>query len=475
MAGGARAWLSHRFGIGPIWQKVLARRVPKVSWYRGDGTALVTLLAVQVVTGVALALHYAPTPDTAYVSVRAIGEEVLLGAFVRALHYWSAGLMVVLTVVHLLRQVLIGGYKAPREGTWLVGVALLVLVVVMSFTGYALRWDERAIHGIRVALHSFGHVPLIGDELVVLVQGGERPGVRLLTRLYAAHVVLVPLTLLALTAYHVYLVVLRGVTTEGEQRRPVRTAREQEAIYHAEKESDEAGEVFFPDQVVKVGALALGVLLVAAGLSLVLGPAPLMAHADLVSPSFPTEEWWFAWYSALVALLPPAVAPVFEWSFPVAVVLFLALLPFVDRSPRRGFRSRPLATASVIVVSLALLGLSSLRHRSPWTGWPRPEPPPVPAGVALAPQAEEGRQLFAEYGCNSCHPVAGHGPKVAVDLARLEGRLSRQEYRAFVLEPPPEVPMPAFRGRIADRELDRLVDYLLAASQFPRNEFPRED
>jgi ubiquinol-cytochrome c reductase cytochrome b subunit len=466
----ARAWLAHRFGLAEIHGAVLDRRVPKVSWYRGDGTTLLVLLGVQVVTGMALALAYSPTPDTAYASVRAIGEQQLFGAFVRALHYWSAGMMVIMLVVHLLRQILLGGYKAPREGTWLVGVGLLVAVLVMSFTGYALRWDERALYGMRVVLHTVYRVPWIGEALVVFVQGGEEPGTRMLTRLYATHVVIVPLALLAMTALHVFLVVVRGVTSHGETRQPVRSAEEQEEIYRREAASPAAGEVFFPDQVVKVGAMAMAVLLLAVALAVVRGPAPLMPHADLVDASFPYEEWWFAWYSALVALLPPAIAPAFEIAFPVVAVGLLLLLPFLDRSPRRGARNRPLAAAFVVVVSLSLLGLSSLRRASPWTGWPVAEPPPVPAGVRLPPQAEQGRQVFAAFGCTSCHAVAGHGPSVAVDLARLPGRLSRQQYRAFILEPPPEVPMPAFRGRIAGEELDRLVDYLLAASQFPRQD-----
>lgn len=88
--------------------------------------------------------------------------------------------------------------------------------------------------------------------------------------------------------------------------------------------------------------------------------------------------------------------------------------------------------------------------------------------MILSPEAEAGRLLFARFGCNSCHAVGGWGREVAVDLARVEPLLSRQEYREYILRPPPDVAMPPYAGRITDEEMDSLLDYVHAAQTFPR-------
>jgi ubiquinol-cytochrome c reductase cytochrome b subunit len=464
----ARCWAVDRFGIGPIREAAFDRRVPKSPWYYGDGASLTMLLGVLVVTGIVMTLTYSPTPDTAYQSVQHITDRQTLGWFIRALHYWSAGLMVVMLFFHLFRQILVAGYKYPREATWIFGALLFHAVIAMSFTGYLLRWDERSLHAIRVMLHMFSRVPWVGDDLVVLVQGGDEPGALLLTRIYAVHVIILPLVIAAMTSYHLYLVIHHGITSKGEKEQLIHTPEQQKAIYKKEAHSEERGETFYPDTMAQSGIMSYVVFAIVLLLALLAGPAQLYDEANLVQLSFPAEEWWFWWYSALIALLPEWLAPPFVVFFPLLLLLAMLALPFVDRSPKRGMRKRPLAVAFVIVCVIALVGLSSLRLRSPWTGWPDAEPPPVPTGTILSPAAEEGRHLFARYGCNNCHAVGGVGRTVAVDLARVGPRLSRQEYRAYILRPPAGIAMPAYEGRIRDEEMESLLDYIHAALNFPR-------
>ena len=182
-------WFIDRFGLREFRDQVLYRRVPKDPWYQGDGEAMLVLFGIQLLTGIVLALSYTPSVLEAYNSVRHITEEQRLGWFVRGLHYWSGGLWVFILFCHLMRQVATGGYKKPREGTWLTGVVLLFLVIAMSFIGYVLRWDERAIYALRVALSIFNEVPWIGQDLVLIIQGGAEISSLTLTRLYAMHVV----------------------------------------------------------------------------------------------------------------------------------------------------------------------------------------------------------------------------------------------------------------------------------------------
>ncbi|CAN5127115.1 hypothetical protein BH20VER2_BH20VER2_15570 [soil metagenome] len=464
----AREWVADRFGLKPIRAQVLERRVPKTPWYFGDGATLTLLFAVQIVTGMALSLTYSPTPDTAYESIQFITEQQTLGWFLRALHFWAAGIMVVMLFFHLFRQILLGGYKFPREGTWLFGVGLFFLVLVISFLGYLLRWDERALAAIQVMLTMFQHVPVIGEALVLLVQGGSEPGALTLTRIYSMHVIVLPALITMLIGGHLYLVIFHGVTSRRERKEPVPDVEEQRRLYKEQAHSEKEGEDFHPETTAKSGVMAMVVLAIVVALALIAGPAALLPEASRTDVSFHVEEWWFAWYSALIALLPPAIAPWFVVFFPLVVFVILVALPFVDRGPFRGIRKRPLALFAVAALVISLVALSALRQRSPWTGWPLEEPPPVPAGVELAPTAEQGRLLAGKYGCTSCHAFAGYGRQVAVDLARTPTPLSREHMRGYILQPPEGIAMPPYRGRLSDEELDQLLDFLLAVQMFPR-------
>lgn len=470
-----REWVADRFAWRPIRKNALDRRVAKGAWYYGDGATLMLLLGVLVATGLVMVLTYSPTPEAAHESIRHITNRQTLGWFVRGLHYWCAGLMVVMLFFHLFREILVGGYKAPRQGTWLIGVFLFFAVLAMAYTGYLLRWDERAVYGIKVGLHMFQRVPVIGDGLVRFVQGGAELGPQTLTRIYAVHVMLVPLTLLLLLGYHLYLVMYHGITSPTERERPVQSAEEQKKIYKADANSEERGETFYPQTAAKSGLMAVIVFGIAVALTWSIGPQRIATEANLVQDSFPSEEWWFWWYSALIALLPRTVAPAFVVVFPIAVFLFLLFLPALDRSPRRGIRNRPVAAICVALCVLGLLYLTDLRRKSPWTGWPQPEPPLVPERVELTDDVEQGRILFAVHGCNTCHPIAGYGPRVGTDFAVRRGAWSRAEIRAYILNPPAGVPMPSYAGRLYGEELDRVVEFVHTAQTFPRERRARDE
>lgn len=464
-------WIFDRFGLKPIWDQVLDRPVPRNPWYHGDGMALMVLLSILVVTGVLLTLDYCPAIDEAYQSVEYITHQQTLGWFVRGLHYWSAGLMVVMLFLHFCRQILQGGYKSPREATWLVGVLLLFIVLTTSLLGYILRWDERGFYALRVALSAFRRTPFIGDDLVLLVQGGEEITSLTLSRIFSMHAVVVPLLLLLLVGYHLYLVILHGTFMKIERVEPIETVEEQRELYKQHAEDPLKGEVFFPTAVIKISPWSIVVLTLAVGLTLTMGPRELMAPANQTSASHASEEWWFAWYSGLVALLPPAAAPTFQWLFPVALFFVLILLPFLDRSPHRGWRNRPVATTLVVVLVLAILGLSWLRYQSPWTGRPDAEIPSVPRGVVLAADAEDGRLLFGDHGCTNCHAVAGSGgAQVGTDLARMRHLYSQTELRHYILHPPAGVAMPSYAGRLREDDLERVVAFVLVAQTFRRNQ-----
>lgn len=333
-----RRWLDQRFGFGPIYRGFLDRRVPRTAWYHGDGMALLTLLTVLFVTGPVLALSYCPSLPEANASVRYITEGQFLGWFVRGLHYWAAGLFVAMVGFHLFRQILVGGYKFPREGNWLIGVVMLFLILPLSVIGYTLRWDADGLYGLKVALHMFSRVPVIGDELVVLVQGGTELTSRTLTRLYG---VLGPLILLALVTYHLYLIVTVGVTSPVEERQSVHSVEEQQRLYHESAADPQQGETFFPETIGRLSGLAGVMFVLALGLAAFVGPPEAAPAGDLHAATHPAEEWWLSWFSGMVALLPPSVAPWF-------VVVLIPRSPATP--PRDGpAMSRTLAALSPLI------------------------------------------------------------------------------------------------------------------------------
>src|SRR5579885_1636433 len=329
-------WLDERLGISRVILPVIEHPVPRgVDWWYVFGSATLVAFIFQIITGVALAMAYVPAPISAYDSLTFITNVAVLGSLIRGIHYWGASAMVILIFVHLAHELLAGSYKFPRELNWLTGVFLLFLTLGMAFTGQLLRWDQNAYWAVVVAAEQAGRTPLIGNWLTQLVIAGQTVGGATLTRFYATHVFLIPALMFLLLGIHLYLVVHLGISEPPKAGQPVDPATYMER-YH--KLLEEEGEPFFPDAVWKdvVFALAVGVVVVA--LAIFVGPAKLGALADpTIIQADPRPDWYFLWYFALLALIPPSVENVFIIGFPALVAILMIVLPFVankgERSP----------------------------------------------------------------------------------------------------------------------------------------------
>ena len=135
MIGKAYAWLDERVGVGQIDATLVSRNVPKGNWFYTLGFASLFVFILMAVTGMFLAVYYAPTPDHAYNSVKYLTETVTFGKFVRGIHHYGASAMVILGGLAHARTFFFGAYKYPRELTWLSGVALLGVTIGLGFTG----------------------------------------------------------------------------------------------------------------------------------------------------------------------------------------------------------------------------------------------------------------------------------------------------------------------------------------------------
>lgn len=207
-------WVDERTSLSGAVRWMMFRKVPKgTNWFYTLGSATMFAFLNQAVTGVFLAMFYRPdVSGGAYESIRYVTNDVFLGAFVRGMHKWGASVMVVLVFLHMGRTFFFGAYKYPRELNWVIGVVLLILTMVMSFTGYLLPFDERAYWATIVGVNINGTGPLIGPYLSDFLRAGPEFGATTLSRFYAIHMLLVPGLIAALIGAHLYLVAKLGTT-----------------------------------------------------------------------------------------------------------------------------------------------------------------------------------------------------------------------------------------------------------------------
>jgi menaquinol-cytochrome c reductase cytochrome b subunit len=207
-------WIEYRSGLVGATKGFLFRKVPgDISWAHTLGSATLTAFLVQAVTGVILAMYYKPHPDTAYESIQYITNEVTLGWLVRGMHRWGASVFIILMFFHMARVFIFGAYKYPRELNWIVGVLLLVLGMMMGFTGYLLPWDQTAYWATVVGVNLQGTGPFLGPFIVPVLQGGVEIGPDALARFYALHMLVMPGAVAALIILHLWMVVRLGVSS----------------------------------------------------------------------------------------------------------------------------------------------------------------------------------------------------------------------------------------------------------------------
>src|SRR6201996_4598647 len=306
--------LDHRTGLHSGLRKFLYEEIPASSgWHQVFGSVALFLILIQFFTGAMLAFNYAPTPPDAYSSLRYIMTEVTAGRLMRGLHHWGASMIIVVVVLHMVQVFLWGAYKKPREGTWIVGVVLLLLTLAYGLTGYLLPWDNRAYWGTVVATQIGATVPLAGPYVSRLLASTGDIGVVTFARFYGMHVLLLPPATMLLIVLHVYLVRRHGVApAPGDEIRPKKS--------------------FFPEQGFKDTVavfIAFAILFVMA----IVARVPLERMADPTGTSYiPRPEWYFLFLFQSLKIFEGPLEVVGTVVLPTIAILALILTPFIDRS-----------------------------------------------------------------------------------------------------------------------------------------------
>jgi quinol-cytochrome oxidoreductase complex cytochrome b subunit len=194
-------WASFALHIYPV--KVRREELAfRYSWFLGVGSMV--LFGSLIASGIYLMFFYVPSPASAYGDIQTIQTQIAFGQYIRNVHRWSAHLMVLFVAAHMARVFYRGAYKPPREFNWVIGVVLLVLTLLLSFTGYLLPWDQLAYWAVTVGSSMAAYVPLFGDTVQEILLGGTTVGSAALLRFYVLHVAVLPVAMVVLLTFHLW-------------------------------------------------------------------------------------------------------------------------------------------------------------------------------------------------------------------------------------------------------------------------------
>src|SRR5262245_37788163 len=459
-------WLEARLCLRTTFWPMLTHPVPKSiagpmgGWYV-FGASSMTMLMIQIITGIGLALVYVPAADQAYESLLFLNYQQPLGWFLRALHYYAGSGMVVLLLVHVAQVFLHGAYKYPRELTWLVGVLLLVLTMGMFFSGQILRWDPDAYWGLAVAGSMAGRVPVLGPWVVELVLGGPTIGGNSLSRFFTLHVFVIPALLLTFLAIHLWLVIKKGISAPPLPGRVV-----DPKTYDAEYERElQTGVPFLGEAMRKDLFFSALVVVVVVVIAALVGPKGPTAPPDpTLGDANPRPEWPFLWLFGLLSLSPAWAETFIILVFPLLLILGLFSVPFLSNGGERAPSRRPLAVLAVVVLFTLFVTLTYEGATAPWspqmTAWSG-EPIPEKIVRNSNPRQLQGALVFQYKNCRNCHALEGRGGQRGPDLTFVGSRLTADQLIDQVSNGTPGGGnMPAYGSQIGPDEMSALVDFM---------------
>lgn len=327
------------------WVRDLEVSSHGLSWSRFCGSLSLVLVVLLFISGAFMAFYYSPAPGAAYDSVDYAQFNVPFGDVVRGVHYYAWNLLLVVVGLHLLRAFFVGGYKPPREMVWISGVLVMLILPAFIITGDLLPWDQKGYWSTQVRNSIMSSVPVLGDFLVRMLQGGPRTGIVALTRFYVLHTIILPGLLLLLIAVHVHFLWYRGISG------PL-----------AGEEGDQQKKVPFVPNIVNRWLLLFLLVTVVLGLVSWYWPAPLGDPADPTDATYvPKPEWWVLSLNQLVAIFKGPLTVIATAIIPGGLVALIMALPFIDRSPERhpARRKKTILIGAVIgsiLLALALMG-----------------------------------------------------------------------------------------------------------------------
>lgn len=353
---GILPWLDARLPVVSAFRReYVDYRTPRnLNGLWNFGAILTVVLLVMLATGIFLAINYTPTAAGAFASIEAIERQVPSGWLLRSIHVTGASMFLAALYIHLFRGLYYGSYKAPREMLWLTGLVLLAMVMFTAFAGYVLPWGQMSYWGADVAGKAVDAVPVVGPWLEHFLQGGDAPGDVSLHRFFILHMVLA-FAVLGVVGVHVAAL---HVTGSNNPLGIEPTGPRDTVPFHPYYTSKDAlGLILFALLFAVVVFFLPNVVFEAENFR----PAnPLHTPADI------EPEWYFLPFYGILQSVPSKFGGLLA---SVGAILVLFLVPWLDRSPIRSARFRPLYRVGmgVLVVCFILLGFVGRHHAQ--GGW----------------------------------------------------------------------------------------------------------
>ncbi len=352
-------WLDARFPASKMWKEHLSEYyAPKNFnfWYFFGSLALL-ILVMQIVTGIFLTMNYKPDAATAFASVEYIMRDVEWGWLIRYLHSTGASAFFVVVYLHMFRGLIYGSYKQPRELVWIFGMLIYLTLMAEAFMGYLLPWGQMSYWGAQVIISLFGAIPVVGEQLALWIRGDFVVADATLNRFFAFHVIALPLVLLGLVVAHI--IALHEVGSNNPDGVEIKKNKDANG-----KPVD--GIPFHPYYTVKD---IVGVIVFLFIFALVLFYAPegggwflekdnFVPADPLKTPEHIVPLWYFTPFYAILRAVPDKLMGVIAMG---GAIVFLFLLPWLDRSPVRSIRYRgPLFKIALVLFIISFLALGYL-------------------------------------------------------------------------------------------------------------------
>jgi ubiquinol-cytochrome c reductase cytochrome b subunit len=455
-------WLSLRLGASGQPSDCNEYRVPKnsISWSYVFGSATTVLLVLELITGLCLALVYAPSADNAWQSLLYLNYHQPIGWYLRALHYWGSNFLVALMIIHLLQVFVLGAYKYPRELTWISGVLLLLLTFVMALTGEVLRFDQESYWDLAIGFALAGRTPLIGGFLVHFLMGGPIIAGATLARMFTMHVLLLPAAILALTGFHLLMAYRVGIS---EWPMPGRVVNRDSYLANYREGLARDGEPLIPNGIRKDLFFAAIIVLAVIVTAAILGPkGPNGAPNPSIIRTRPHPDFYFLWMEALMGLLPSWLDTPFAFIVLPILVLGLIGLPLISPTGERYILRRPLSMVIAIVALTVLAATTWLGTSDPWSpemdAWSG-TPTPTDYLKGRTPLEIQGAILVQSKQCRNCHSLGGSGGMRGPALDNTATRLTRDELIRQILQGGGN--MPAYGKALKPAEVNAIVAFLM--------------
>ena len=323
-------WIEYRLPIFSLIDHSVGRHYPaprNLSYWWNFGSLAGAALAIQLATGIVLAMHYVPHGDMAFDSVERIMREVNYGWLLRYVHATGASLFFFVVYVHLFRNLYYGSYKYPREILWWIGIVILLVMVATAFTGYVLPWGQMSFWAATVITNLFSAIPWIGGGIVEFLWGGFTVGDPTLNRFFSLHYLL-PFVIVGLVFLHLW------ALHEHKSNNPL----------GIDIQGPQDTVPFHPYYTYK-DLVGLGVFLIVLAAFVFYEPNYL-GHPDNYIPADPLQtpphivpEWYFLPFYAILRAVPDKLGGVILL---FASIMILFLVPWLDTSRVRSARFRPI-------------------------------------------------------------------------------------------------------------------------------------